>query len=231
MKLNNCDYIYLGLHNVSSNPLIKNSTNPKVLENILLNAKNQGRSFNLFDLNPKKLILTFDDGRKFDDELTGILNKFNATGIFFICFNKYIESYSNNELNEVLDNENINYIKSRHLAGLHTNNHTMLKGKSFKEQYSLIKNNYSQFIEIFGYKPRYFSYPWGKYDLNTIKILKKMGIDKGFTASPGSIVINQYITPRIFIDYLKINSFSEILSAYNNLLNNIKLVTKSLLYI
>jgi len=227
IDINNRDYIYIGLHNVSDDGSVINSIHPYILEKILSKSVFLGYSLNLFDDNPKKIILTFDDGRKFSNTLTDILDKFNATCIFFLCFDRYIKSYPKDKRYSEVTKDNIEYLKKRHLVGIHTNDHTKLKGKPYEDQYNIIYYNIKKFKDVFNFSPTLFSYPWGKYDKNTIDILNTFKIKYSFIASPGTLKLNRHKIPRMFIDDKDYTDIKNIIKVNAKVINNIKLIIKT----
>ncbi|MDD4082616.1 MAG: polysaccharide deacetylase family protein [Sphaerochaetaceae bacterium] len=72
--------------------------------------------------------------------------------------------------------------------GLHTENHLNLQKLSYEEQYNEIKKNYDLFIKYDIFKEiKSISYPFGYYNNDTIKILKKLKIDLAFAIESGTI--------------------------------------------
>ena len=83
--LNRSSYVFAGAHLVTAEPGVKNSLAPARLDRLLGEAREAGWSANLLDPNPRKLILTFDDGRRIDDAFAAVLDAHDATAIFFVC--------------------------------------------------------------------------------------------------------------------------------------------------
>lgn len=68
--------------------------------------------------------------------------------------------------------------------GCHSHSHVFLSDKSFEEQNSEIRTNKDILKRLFNVDARYISYPFGKFNGDTLEIVKKLGFVAGFTASP-----------------------------------------------
>ena len=76
----------------------------------------------------------------------------------------------------------INYQNS---IGLHSDSHPINIYKlSFNRQYKDYKKNYDFLVKNFKVKTSYMSHPFGRYNKDSLKVLKKLGIKIGFLSSP-----------------------------------------------
>ena len=75
-------------------------------------------------------------------------------------------------------------IKDNHVFGLHSDTHpTNIYNLSFYEQYRDYKKNYNFIKKNFNISPKSMSHPFGRYNNNTLKVLKKIGIRLGFLSN------------------------------------------------
>jgi len=226
--LNRPGYIYLGLHSVTDKSGAKNAISPGSISALLEDARARGWSFNLLDPNPRKLIATFDDGRQFEESVSRLLDAFDMTALFFVCTDRRIASYPHKPDTYELTKENRRYLRRRHIIGSHTRNHCRLSALSRYEQETLISDSINRFEEMFGFRPWCFSYPWGRYNGNTLKILKAHRIRYAFLAAPGWGKLHNYLIPRLFIEQLQPHQFNlpAVLRLHNGYMQRFKLLLR-----
>ena len=72
-------------------------------------------------------------------------------------------------------------IRDKNIIGLHSETHPANIYKlTFSQQYRNYKNNLNFFKKNLGYTSKSMSHPFGRYNLTTLKVLKKLKIDLGF---------------------------------------------------
>ena len=82
-------------------------------------------------------------------------------------------------------------IKNKNLIGLHSHNHnTNIKKMSQKQQLSDYKKNFYFIKKYFGKKPLSASYPFGRYNSQTLKIMKHLGIRVAFLSKENNKISN-----------------------------------------
>ena len=93
--------------------------------------------------------------------------------------------------------------KLGHIIGLHSHSHpNMLKKLSYKKQLKEYRQNIVIFSKILGCSKDAFtsmSHPSGSFNANTLKLLKKLNIEIGFTQkmlSKNTSYISKYKIPR-----------------------------------
>jgi len=74
----------------------------------------------------------------------------------------------------------------------HTQNHTPLGGLPREKQKKEIEEAQHKLDEILGPAPRYFAYPYGKYDESTLKVLGEMGYRLAFTSEAGWVHVGDH---------------------------------------
>lgn len=229
--MNNPQYIYLGAHLVSDNVNHHNEISITYVRDLFNDVTNNGWSLNIYDENPQKVILTLDDGRCFSNNFVSLLDEFSATAIFFICTKNFLERYPEGSEYMSLTEENRNYILQKHIVGSHTANHNDLSVINNREtQETIIKESFDKFREIYGFSPECFSYPWGKYNMDTLRILRDNGIKYAFLAAPGKGVTSDYLIPRLFLEPLRPEDFNlkTILRLHNNYIKSLKLFIRKI---
>jgi len=110
-----------------------------------------------------KIIFSFDDGAQDDIKVARMLKRYGFKGIFFIpC---------NSDLNE----EEIKWLVDEgHEVGGHTVSHPQdMKKLSYEEQMAEIDQNADWLEMITGKRPKWFCYPRGKYDANTVMAVEE----------------------------------------------------------
>lgn len=202
--LNQTSFVFTGAHLVSDVAGLKNSLRPSKLDGLLTQARDAGWSVNLLDPNPRKLILTFDDGRRITDDFAAVLDAHNATAIFFICTARKLACYPDDPQYEPnyweLSEDNRRYLLERHIVGGHTHAHVNLGALAAAEQASVLGESAARFEEWFGFTPRCFSYPWGCYRGETLRVLRDQNVRYAFLARAGALPTHDYLIPRVFLD-------------------------------
>lgn len=80
----------------------------------------------------------------------------------------------------------LKYLKqNNHLIGLHSNSHPVdIYSLSYKKQYLDYIKNFNFLKKHLSISPKSMSHPFGRYNKNSLKVLKKLGIKIGFLSSP-----------------------------------------------
>ncbi len=173
-------------HSISSD-MSKLSVSQKNFEqqmNFLSNNNYKSISFDdldYLDNKSKYFIITFDDGYEnvFKYALP-ILKKFNFTSTCFFVTN-YIGKYN------IWDEKEINFKKEKLMTleqiliwhkngmsiGAHTANHKNLSQINFDQKKSEILDSINFFKSKLSLNIKYFSYPFGRYDNQTLALIKK----------------------------------------------------------
>ena len=167
---------------------------------MLAEARAAGWSPNLLDANPRKLVLTFDDGRQLDPAFTAVLDRHDATAVFFVCTARHLACYPDAAPYWELSEDDRRYLLARHVLGGHTHAHTHLGRLSDAEQGPVIAEGVERFREWFGFTPRCFSYPWGAYRGATLRALRASGVRHAFLGRAGGLPTHDYLIPRVFLD-------------------------------
>ena len=145
------------------------------------------KGFNTINLNEihqnnkNKFIITFDDG--YEDVLINalpILKKFDFKAIcFFVTdylnlHNKWDQHKSDFILLKTMSKMQVHeWLRNDMKIGSHTASHKNLKKINENEKISEISRSKSFFKEEFNIDVKFFSYPYGSYDDETVKIIKK----------------------------------------------------------
>ncbi|HEY0779755.1 MAG TPA: polysaccharide deacetylase family protein [Gemmatirosa sp.] len=198
--LNRPGFVFTGAHLVTSAGGVKNSLAPSRLDQVLGEARAAGWSVNLREANPRKLILTFDDGRRIDDEFAAVLDAHDATAIFFVCTASQLSCYTDAAPYTELTEANRQYLLERHVIGGHTHAHTHLGRLPAAQQAAVVGEGAQRFREWFGFAPRCFSYPWGAYRGATLRALRATGVRYAFLGRAGRLPTHDYLIPRVFLD-------------------------------
>lgn len=157
---------------------------------------------------PKKSVLiTFDDGYQNQyDNAYPILKKYKFHATMFIITN-YLDKgtlyLKSNELKEMSDN-GID-IES------HTLNHAKLDKLSYSDQLANLKDSKDKLENICGKAVRFIAYPYGYFNINTVKACQKADYLMGFTTSgkwanteKGVYAVNRiYVFPYYSMDNFK----------------------------
>ncbi|ASM35117.1 polysaccharide deacetylase [Campylobacter sputorum subsp. bubulus] len=214
------------MYHMIANHLPKNKSkfnrlrvSPKSFEKQLIWLKKNGfKSYFLSELSPnlepKSVVITFDDGYK--DNFTNalpLLKKYGFKATIFIVCNRFDNNWASDkdlkkpspELNaeEMLSDDEVKMmIESGFIEiGSHTLNHANLPSLSLKEKEMEIKNSKSLIEEKFGITCKSFAYPFGFYDKNDIILAKNSGYKFATTTTP-DVVRSKYSNfeiPRLMI--------------------------------
>ena len=134
----------------------------------------------------KKIILTFDDG--YADNYTimyPILKEFGFKAVIFL-----VTGYRRNEwgisegepIQELMTDAQIKEMDAYGIEfGGHTQHHIDLKRASEPTQRAEIKGCYNDLEKMLGKKPVSFSYPFGAYNNETLKVTAESGFRYGIT--------------------------------------------------
>lgn len=198
--LNRPGIVFTGAHLVTRDTGIRNSLAPERLDGLLTEARAAGWSPNLLDANPRKLVLTFDDGRRLDPAFTAVLDRHDATAVFFVCTASRLPCYADEPCYRELTEGDRAYLLERHVVGGHTHAHTHLGRLPDAEQGAVIAEGAERFREWFGFVPRCFSYPWGAYRGATLRALRATGVRHAFLGRAGRLPTHDYLIPRVFLD-------------------------------
>lgn len=197
------DTLFLGLHNVDPVPGRKNVVLVDDLRCLLEEARGDGWTFRPDRVGRKKMILTFDDGRLVHDELFDLLDEFGATALFFVCTDRVIRSYpAEGAGGAPMTPANVARLRGRHFVGSHTRDHRDLSELDMDESLRYLEDSFDRFTEVYGERPRIFSYPWGRYNRYTLKALDALGIEFAFLAGGGRErpLAHRYLIPRTLLD-------------------------------
>lgn len=130
------------------------------------------------DLPPKPAVITFDDGYR-DTYLTAlpILKKYEFKSVVFVPVSEVGRNLSWDELREMK------------AAGMdiaaHSYTHRELQLMSPQEQAEEISKSKELLDRFLGQNTRFFCYPYGTYNNDTIQILKDKGFVLAVTIDPG----------------------------------------------
>ncbi|MBO6974260.1 MAG: polysaccharide deacetylase family protein [Prochlorococcus marinus CUG1435] len=73
----------------------------------------------------------------------------------------------------------------------HSNNHYSLEEMDFDTQYKEIKDSLDIISSLNGTNKLYFSYPYGEYNNDTLKVLTSLGLSASFAVKPKNLNINK----------------------------------------
>lgn len=144
-------------------------------------------------LPPRSVCLTFDDGYRDNYGAVFPIRKRHDVPVTIFLSTKYVASDDTQEIDLKIGERFLSWAEIKEMArsgvcfGSHGHNHCDLTSlsadKSLQEillSKELIEKNLSGRI-------RYFSYPYGRYDGKTLRLLKKAGFEAAFTTIPGAI--------------------------------------------
>lgn len=186
---------------------------PQMFENDLKYLKEKGYKSitvrNLYAINdnqrklePKSIMITFDDGQEsFYKYAFPLLKKYGFSAVFSVI-GKYTEMYSNiNDHNVKYSHVTWQQIKEMDQSGMvefgnhsydmHTNNSvgrvgvTQKAGESDEHYKVAIENDIKTYNELFkknvGYIPNIYTYPYGRFSKKTAQVIKENGFYAAFT--------------------------------------------------
>ncbi len=187
------------------------SVSPENLEKHLVYLKDNGYTTVTFEnlatkrLPKKPIIITFDDG--YSDAYTQaypLLKKHGMRGVFFVVsglVDKKTNYASWIQLSEMANNGME--------LGIHTVSHADLSKLTISEQDREIRECSKSILRLTGFQAKTIAYPSGKYNKQSIEIVRENGLVFGVTTKSG--VVNEdskaYELPR-----LRINNKTEISS-------------------
>ena len=133
-------------------------------------------------LPPRPVILTFDDGYlDHYENAFPIMQEFGFTGTFFIITG-YVDAGNPNHMTWPM-------IEEMAAAGMrmesHSKSHPDLRGASREELVWQILGSQETLAAHIGYTPRYFCYPGGRYDEETIAVLQELDFWGAVTTAGG----------------------------------------------
>lgn len=193
---------------------------PQMFENDLKYLKDNGYKTitvrNLYAINdnqrkldPKSIMITFDDGQEsFYKYAFPLLKKYGFTAVFSVI-GKYTEMYSNiNDHNVKYSHVTWKQIKEMDQSGIvefgnhsydmHTNNGvgrigvTQKSGESDANYKTAIEDDIKAYNELFekkvGYIPNIYTYPYGRFSKKTEQIIKENGFYAAFTCYEKRVV-------------------------------------------
>lgn len=162
-------------------------------------------------LSPKSIMITFDDGQEsFHKYAFPLLKKYGFSAIFSVI-GKYTEMYSNiNEHNIKYSHVTWEQIKEmgqsgiveygNHSYDMHTNSGvgrlgvTQKAGESDEKYKEAVENDIKIYNDLFeknlGYKPNFYTYPYGRFSKKTEQIIKNNGFYAAFTCYEKRVVPN-----------------------------------------
>lgn len=129
-------------------------------------------------LDKKPIVLSFDDGyEETIKDILPILKKYNFVGVFYI-----IPGFLNKT--DYLRPEDIIYLDQQGMViGSHADHHLDLTSLDYLEKFTEIEKGKVKLETLLGHAVDSFAYPYGKFDSETIVLLKKLGFKTGFTIS------------------------------------------------
>ncbi|MBU1000017.1 polysaccharide deacetylase family protein [Patescibacteria group bacterium] len=179
---------------------------PFIFEQQIKTLKNAGISFittadlaNALDdkasIDPKSVILTFDDGyRDFYTDVFPILKKYQVKAVVYIVPN-FLDLPNNLttwQLKEIAQSPLVE-------IGAHTMNHAYLSGLPLNRVEYEVKQSKEYLESNFEIKVTSFAYPYGAFDNQTIGVVKKAGFKSAVTAIYGvfALDVNKFFLYRI----------------------------------
>lgn len=137
---------------------------------------------NKAELPPKPVILTFDDGYlDAYENAYPILEEFGFKATFFIITD-YVDGGNPNHMNWAMIEE---MSAAGHRMESHTKTHPDLSTLSWDGQIFQILGSQQTLAAHIGYTPRFLCYPSGRYDDETIEVLKQLDFWGALTTQGG----------------------------------------------
>jgi peptidoglycan/xylan/chitin deacetylase (PgdA/CDA1 family) len=186
------------------------------------------------------VVLTIDDSYKsFYKNGYKIFRKYGYPFTMFV----YMEA-TKKKYGDFMTFEQLKEISQHGELGLHSYSHPHLTKKSDEYIKSDTKKAYDMFVKEFGYKPKYYAYPYGEFDLRVKNIIKSFGFEAIFNQNNGANVKDIYdidrialtntnnIKPKLNIKSLDANFIEPLSYPKDKILKNIKIkVDKNLKYV
>ena len=115
-----------------------------------------------------------------------IITKKNYEAIMFDMMKNKKYNYKKIRNKLFMSIQDLKNLKSNnHLIGLHSNSHPLNIYKlSYKSQYLDYSKNFNFLKKKLNITPKSMSHPFGRYNKDSLKVLKKLGIKIGFLSSP-----------------------------------------------
>jgi peptidoglycan/xylan/chitin deacetylase (PgdA/CDA1 family) len=176
--------------------LKENNFNVISIEKLVYYLKNKK------EIPEKTVVITIDDGYKSTMKAFKVLKKYNFPFTLFL----YMEAVG--RYPDFLTIDQINKLKKYPKITFGNHSYTHLKFAKYPSNGDL--NSYrvllkddiviseTRFKKIFGYKPKYYAFPYGEYNEIYIDILKKSGYEALFTQDPSSVgkFTDRFLIPR-----------------------------------
>lgn len=124
----------------------------------------------------KALILSYDDGKKYDRELVKLMNKYKLVGTFHLNSNKF-------DTKDYLKKNEIKELFSGHEVSVHSFNHPSLTSLSKIDIFYEIVEDRKELELIVSYPIRGMAYPFGSYNEKVIETIKDLGIEYARTVN------------------------------------------------
>jgi peptidoglycan/xylan/chitin deacetylase (PgdA/CDA1 family) len=186
------------------------------------------------------IALTIDDGYKsFYQNGLKIFKKYNYPFTMFV----YMEA-SKKRYGDFMNFNQLKKISKYGELGLHSYSHPHLTQKSNNFIKEDTQKAYDIFVKEFGYKPKYYAYPYGEFNNRVKNIIKKFDFDAIFNQNNGANTKDIFDIDRIALtnevnlkNKLKIKSLdaqflNPTIYPKNKILKNIKIkVDKNLKYV
>lgn len=160
--------------------------------------------------NSKDIHLTFDDGYVDNfNVLFPILQEFNYKATIFITTG-FLGKEFKYGLSLMTESQIIELSKSDLITiASHTVTHPKLDTLTYKEQYMEIANSKKYLENLIGKEVNIFAPPFGRYNDDTIKILKELGIVKSYTTKIGKLSYKNLLEiPRVPVMTGTLNYFN-----------------------
>ena len=152
----------------------------------------------------KPIVFTFDDGYvDMHQYAFPLMKKYGFSGTIFI-------------ITDFVEQKKPEYLTWDHALEMahsgwrlesHTKTHPSLEGQSVEFQRDQLKGSMDSLKKNLGYTPRFFAYPYGKFDQNSIKILQEVGYWGAVTTNIGRhhSFGSLYTSPRV-----RVNGYNEL---------------------
>ncbi len=176
--------------------LKENNYNVISIEKLIYYLKNK------IEIPEKTVLITIDDGYKSTMKAFKVLKKYNYPFTLFLymeAVGRYPDFLTLNQINELKKYPKITF-------GNHSFAHLKFakypKDKNLKRYKKFLKEDLrkseARFMNIFGYKPKYYAFPYGEYNQVYIDILKKSDYEALFTQDPSNVAkfTNRFLIPR-----------------------------------